>query len=233
MTTAPLPLNTLALFPNGKHLVIGGGTFKSVTNIHEVPIILLLSWSDKKHLRSTCRTLNFALEPLVLSHLVIDPKRTTLEQLKLLASVSYEASSFVKSIKIEKFLQDRPRMEVKEDTDTLSVMVMRGALVPALASLTNSQAVNSDLDSRDPTDSWIQILEDLTSLSVANVEMKILETLPRVVTFDLLHDLRSISISMAGNGLHILHTFPCSSGRQEGIWTSAFRHPEISDRRIN
>jgi hypothetical protein len=63
MTTAPLPLSTwlsvthcrylitpialiadtLALFPNGKHLVIGGGTFKSVTNIHEVPIILLVS----------------------------------------------------------------------------------------------------------------------------------------------------------------------------------------------
>jgi hypothetical protein len=69
----------------------------------------------------------------------MDPKRTTLEQLKLLASVSYEASSFVKSIKIEKFLQDRPRMEVKEDTDTSSVMC--GALEPALASLTNSQAV--------------------------------------------------------------------------------------------
>ncbi|KAJ6533304.1 hypothetical protein DFH09DRAFT_1092537 [Mycena vulgaris] len=60
--------------------------------------------TDTKNLRATCRALNSALEPLVLSHLIIDNDTTTPEQLDLLSRPSYPGASLVKSVEIRNFI---------------------------------------------------------------------------------------------------------------------------------
>ncbi|KAJ7224624.1 hypothetical protein GGX14DRAFT_651195 [Mycena pura] len=150
-------------------------------------ISFLISWNDKKHLRSACRATNRALEPLILSRLVLD-SRTPVEQLELLASPSYPGSSFVKSVKIEGFGLHEQRIHV--------LSAIRTALGPALLQLTNLQSVKWQLDNRDPAGISTLILDALSTLSVANLEILLPESPPAVLHFNRLHGLRSVSISI-------------------------------------
>lgn len=105
-----------------------------------IDLSLKISIPDRKRFRSACHTLNFALEPLILSYLTVDPKRTMLEQLELLADPSYHGSRFVKSVKIKRFVpEDEDPADDREIVHALSVI--REALAPALSSLKNLQTV--------------------------------------------------------------------------------------------
>ncbi|KAJ6779212.1 hypothetical protein DFH09DRAFT_1091842 [Mycena vulgaris] len=93
--------------------------------------------TDTKNLRATCRALNSALEPLVLSHLVIDNDATTPEQLDLLSRPSYPGASFVKSVEIRNFIPlNRNVVDSEELVHAWSRI--REYLAPALESLRRS-----------------------------------------------------------------------------------------------
>ncbi|KAJ7224626.1 hypothetical protein GGX14DRAFT_694232 [Mycena pura] len=158
-------------------------------------ISFLISWNDKKHLRSACRATNLALEPLILSRLVLDP-RTPVERLELLASPSYPGSSFVKSVKIKGFGLYGRRGEVDDEQWIHILSAIRTALGPALLQLTNLQSVKWQLDNRDPAGISMLILDALSTLSVANLEILLPESPPAVLHFNRLHGLRSVSISI-------------------------------------
>ncbi|KAJ7203777.1 hypothetical protein GGX14DRAFT_698896 [Mycena pura] len=158
-------------------------------------ISFLISWKDKKHLRSACRATNFALEPLILSRLVLDP-RTPVERLELLASPSYPGSSLVKSVKIEGFGLHGRGGEVDDEQWIHVLSAIRTALGPALFQLTNLQSVKWRLDNRDPAGISMLILDALSTLSAANLEIFLPETLSAVVHFNRLHGLRSVSITI-------------------------------------
>ncbi|KAJ7187636.1 hypothetical protein GGX14DRAFT_610597 [Mycena pura] len=157
-------------------------------------ISFLISWKDKKHLRSACRATNFALEPLILSRLVLHPKRTPVERLELLASPSYPGSSFVTSVEIEGF--GRRGGEVDDERWIHGLSAIRTALGPALFRLTNLQSVKWRLDNRDPAGISMLILDALSTLSVANLEILLPESLSDVLHFNRLHGLRTVSISI-------------------------------------
>ncbi|KAJ7203620.1 hypothetical protein GGX14DRAFT_651834 [Mycena pura] len=152
-------------------------------------ISLLISWNDKK---TACRATNLALEPLIFSRLVLEP-RTPVERLELLASPSYPGSSFVKSVKIEGFGLDGRGGEVDDEQWIHVLSAIRTALGPALLQLTNLQC---KLDRRDPAGISMLILDALSTLSLADLEIILPESLPAVLHFNRLHGLRSVSISI-------------------------------------
>ncbi|KAJ7604302.1 hypothetical protein DFH06DRAFT_1487716 [Mycena polygramma] len=170
------------------------GILKLPAELH-YEISSMLSWTDKQNLRSACRALNLALRPLILSHLLIDPRRTTLEQLRLLAASSYPGSSFVKSVTVKRFvLEDEA---TSNDEDVIRALTpMRGALVPAFSALENLQAVRWELDIRDPAEMAGLILDALMSLSISRLEIVAPELLPISVPFHRLRGLRSLSIHL-------------------------------------
>ncbi|KAJ7511187.1 hypothetical protein B0H11DRAFT_867565 [Mycena galericulata] len=146
-------------------------------------------WKDKKHLRATCRALNSSLGPLLLSHLEID-HTTGVEQLELLATPSYQGSSFVKSVTI------RASQGFRE-VFIATFSSITGLLVPALSALKNVKSVQWDLDSCVPADVLASLIEGLNSLPrVAVLKLAFPDSgdIPLALSFDRFRDLRSICI---------------------------------------
>ncbi|KXN92872.1 hypothetical protein AN958_07081, partial [Leucoagaricus sp. SymC.cos] len=152
--------------------------------------------SMKKHLRLVCTQLSLALEPLVLSHVVINvtqPRLSTVNsQLQLLASDRHRATSFIRELSIRSLAFTRPtqpttaQMEFvegrwsaihrreRDDTpqDQRGESVMKGHLEAAIANMVNLQVVRLNVNSGDSAWATLAVINGLAecnSLSYLNL----------------------------------------------------------------
>ncbi|KAJ7174174.1 hypothetical protein C8R43DRAFT_1119541 [Mycena crocata] len=173
-------------------------------NSFKQSLLRRICWVDKKSLRATCRTVNFALEPLVLSHLIIDPVQfldASIGRLALLADPSCRNSTLVKSVDIcyltwpELTAFEREGKELLHDLD-----VLRQSLVPALSSMHNLRSLRWQLDSQeDSTGEEASIVDALISLPhFSDLEFLLPESgksgLPPLLPFHRLSNLRTVSL---------------------------------------
>ncbi|KAJ7133276.1 hypothetical protein C8R44DRAFT_870686 [Mycena epipterygia] len=146
-----------------------------------------ISSTDKQNLRATCSALNFAVAPLVLSHLTLDvglPRLDrTVGKIELLATPSYRGSSYVKSVDIRSLV---PKSEVTS---------IPALLKPALSSLHNLESLKWRLDSHDSWGTSTAVIAALSSLpGLANLDIVLPTSLAGPVPFECLRGLRSLSL---------------------------------------
>ncbi|KAJ7101939.1 hypothetical protein C8R44DRAFT_945903 [Mycena epipterygia] len=176
--------------------------------VHEIASQIYCA--DQKNLRTTCRTLNFTVEPLVLCHLVIDANVPNGEQLQLISQPSYRGASLVKTVDIRRLVPDDPiggPDNVVDQEFLRTFTAMRESLIPALSSLRNMRSLRWELDREEPTGTPIEIINTLRSLphfSELNIVLpepfrSTLPFIPPSVPFDRLSGLRSISIWITSN----------------------------------